>query len=296
MEVDQKIPELGRLGISSWTYPWAVGTVHDQQPRELLSPQDLVHKAAELRVRVLQIADNLPLSDLTSQQLDSLRNLAHDRGIALQVGTRGIDQSHLLEYLRLAQQLDVKLIRSMGGRPGSAAPLSVIEKNVRAALPAFVDAGVCLALENYEAYSSSDLARLVDAIANPSFGICLDVANSFAAWESVEQILGNLAPGTINVHLKDFAIERTNHLMGFVCVGRPIGKGKLPLELILLHLIEFDRRPDLIVELWPPQAGTLNDTVRLEKAWAEESVSYLQNFLADLRNQVRPDSIEISQL
>jgi 3-oxoisoapionate decarboxylase len=294
MEVDWHIPELGRLGISSWTYPWAVGTVHDQQPSKLLSPQGLVHKAAELRVQVLQIADNLPLSDLTSQELESLRESAGDCGIALQVGTRGIDQSHLLEYLLLAQHLNVKLIRSMGGRPGSAAPLSVIEKNVRAVLPVFVDAGVCLALENYEAYSSSDLGRLVNVIANPSFGICLDVTNSFAAWESVDQILKNLAPGTINVHLKDFTIERTNHLMGFVCLGRPIGKGKLPLELILLRLIEFDRRPDLIVELWPPPAETLNDTVSLEQAWAEESVNYLRNFLTNLQNQGRPNSIKIS--
>jgi len=157
-----------------------------------------------------------------------------------------------------------------------------IQSNIDAVLPAFVDAGVSLALENYEVYPTADLAHLVNTVANPHFGICLDVTNSFGALESAEQILDNLAPLTINVHLKDFAIERTNYLMGFACVGRPIGQGKLPLQLILSRLAKFNRSPDLIVELWPPLQKTLDDTVSMERTWAAESVRYLRTFVDTL--------------
>jgi len=276
MPVEKNNSNLGRIGISSWTYPWAVGTVPDHLPPEPMSPSTLVRAAAELGVRVLQLADNLPLDELASPDLQRLRQLAQSCGIELQVGTRGVDQHHLLNYLRIAGQLGATLVRSLGGWPGYPAPLSEIQRNINAVLPTFMDAGISLALENYEVYSTADLACLVETIANPNFGICLDVTNSFAAWESAEQILDNLASLTINVHLKDFAIERTNYLMGFACVGRPIGQGKLPLELILSRLAKFDRHPDLIVELWPPPQKTLNDTVSMEKAWAAESVRYLR--------------------
>jgi sugar phosphate isomerase/epimerase len=120
----------------------------------------------------------------------------------------------------------------------------------------------------------------VGTVGDPRFGVCLDITNSFAAWESAEQILDNLASLAISAHIKDFTIERTNSLMGFACVGRPIGQGRLPLDLILSRLAHFDRRPDLIVELWPPPQKTLEETLSLEKAWAAESVRYLRSSVA----------------
>jgi Sugar phosphate isomerases/epimerases len=240
----------------------------------------LVRTAAELQVRVVQIADNLPLDALTSPELKSLRQLAQDYGIALQVGTRGVDPNHLLKYLRIAEELESTLVRTLGGWPGYPTPLSEVEKNIHLVLPAFIDAGVSLALENYEVYPTADLANLVRSIDDPRFGICLDVANSFAAWESAEQILDNLASVAISAHIKDFTVERTNSLMGFACVGRPIGQGKLPLDLILTRLGQFKRRPDLIVELWPPRQRTLEETLSLERTWASESVQYLRSFVA----------------
>jgi len=109
----------------------------------------------------------------------------------------------------------------------------------------------------------------------------LDLANSFAAWESAEQILVNLASVAISAHIKDFTVERTNSLMGFACVGRPIGQGKLPLDLILTRLAQVKHRPDLIVELWPPPQRTLEETLSLERTWASESVQYLRSSVAD---------------
>ena len=290
--VEKNAAMLGRIGISSWTYPWAMGTVPDYCPHKPMSVSALVRKAAELQVQVVQVADNQPLDNLTSAELRILRELAREHAVELQVGTRGVDHSHLLKYLRIAQQLGAKLVRTLGGLPGHPAPISEIQDNINSILPTFIEAGVSIALENYEVYQTRDLAHLVSRIGHANFGICLDVTNSFATPEGAEQILENLAPFAINVHLKDFTIERTNHLMGFTCIGRPIGNGQLPLGLILQRLTAFNRRPDLIVELWPPFQNTLKDTLALESAWATESVNYLRNFLDDFnKNRSKPTAV-----
>jgi hypothetical protein len=54
----------------------------------------------------------------------------------------------------------------------------------------------------------------------------------------------------------------------------------LPLDLILTRLGRFKRRPDLIVELWPPRQRTLEETLSLERTWASESVQYLRSSVA----------------
>ena len=277
---EEDISAVGSIGIGSWTYPWAVGTVTDSRPPAPMSAKALVTKAAELKVQVVQIADNLPLDALTAPELDDLRQWAQDCGITLQLGTRGVEPEHLLKYLRIAKALESTLVRTLGGWPGYPTPLPEVERNIHLVLPAFIEAGVSLALENYEVYPSADLANLVRSIDEPRLGICLDVANSFAAWESAEQILDNLAPVTITAHIKDFTVERTKALMGFACVGRPVGQGKLPLDLILERLAQFNRRADLIVELWPPPQKTLEETLSLERTSASESVQHLRNSVA----------------
>jgi hypothetical protein len=61
-----------------------------------------VERAADLGVTVVQILDNLPLNQLSIEELQDLRKLALHYRIELQVGTRGIGRSHLLHYLETA--------------------------------------------------------------------------------------------------------------------------------------------------------------------------------------------------
>jgi sugar phosphate isomerase/epimerase len=246
-----------------------------------MSPIGLIRRAAELGVKVVQIVDNLPLDELTIAELKDLRKLSQDYGIELQVGTRGVDSSHLLKYLEIALQLEARLIRTMERSQGLPADISAIERNISLVLPEFIQAGVSIALENYEAYSTSDLARLINTVKNPNLGICLDVVNSLGALESTDQILDNLASLTINLHLKDFTIQRLDHLMGFAFLGMPIGQGRLPLEQIFKRLAQFSHRPDVIIELWTPFTKTLEETIALERVWATESLQYLNTLATE---------------
>ncbi len=58
-----------RLGISSWTYPWAIGVSGFPQPVRPIRLADLLERAAVLKVGVVQVADNLPLHELDSVEL-----------------------------------------------------------------------------------------------------------------------------------------------------------------------------------------------------------------------------------
>jgi sugar phosphate isomerase/epimerase len=84
-----------------------------------------------------------------------------------------------------------------------------------------------------------------------------------------------------SLHVKDFNVERLWHRMGFSVQGRPAGGGQLNVPRLLERL--ENSAPDLnaILELWPPEQATLEDTIRLENAWAAESITYLRNYISD---------------
>jgi sugar phosphate isomerase/epimerase len=268
--------QLGKIGIGSWTYPWGVGTISDHLPARLLRPVDLVNKACRVGAEVVQVVDNLPLHEFTKSDLAEFRSLAADRTIEIEIGTRGVQPEHLQNYLRIAELVGAKLVRTMAGWHGNPPPLREVERDLRKALPAFRDADVRIALENYEAYSTRELGDLINSIGDSHLGVCLDLTNSFGALENKEEILRHLAAHAINVHLKDFAIERIEYLMGFAFRGRPVGEGSLPLADLFSTLAEIGRRPNVIVEHWTSFTETLEKTLELEDEWASRSVQFLK--------------------
>ena len=267
--------KIGKIGVGSWTFPWATATVLDHRPKEPLNPLGVVQRAKDLGVHVVHFLDNLPLDKWGDDAIGSASEYAAHHGIDVEIGTRGTEPEHLLRYLEIAKKMNARLIRTMGGWHGAPASLSQIDANLRKVLPAFGEAGVRIALENYEAYRTSDLGELVGSISHPSLGICLDLTNSFGALESADEILRNLVHYTISVHLKEFVVERLEFLMGFAFRGKPTGQGMLPLRKMFDALMEADRQANVIVEQWPLFQDTLSKTMDLELSWARQSVEHL---------------------
>ena len=100
-----------RLGISSYSFVWAAGVRGYPPPPNPLTPLGLLDKAAKLGVRVVQIADNLPLDQLPETELESLLGRAQSLSIELELGTRGIQAEHLRRQLQLAARLGARLLR-----------------------------------------------------------------------------------------------------------------------------------------------------------------------------------------
>ena len=83
----------------------------------------------------------------------------------------------------------------------------------------------------------------------------------------------------MNLHIKDFHIERVPYLMGFTVTrtSRRVA-GCVDLPALLERLAPFQRCHTAILELWTPPEPDLADTIAKEAAWAAESLDFLRPF------------------
>ena len=94
---------------------------------------------------------------------------------------------------------------------------------IREVLPAYREAGIRLAIENHDRFRAHELVAIIAATDADYVGICLDTANSLGADEGIWEVARTLAPHTLNLHVKDYRIERLDHQMGFTVRGAPAG-------------------------------------------------------------------------
>jgi 3-oxoisoapionate decarboxylase len=269
-----------KLGIGSYTLTWAVG-VPGHPPAQPLSPLALLHRARLLGVRVAQFCDNLPLTERSPEELAEVAAFARDAAIAIELGTRGLSADNLLAHLQLARRFHAPFVRVVADRAGDEPAPETVVARLRPLVSRFADAGVKLALENHDRFPCATLARIVEQLGPDHVGICLDTVNSFGALEGPEVVVSALAPYTLNLHVKDFTIERMSSQMGFVVKGCAAGQGRLNVPWLLDQLRAAGRDVNAILELWTPFSATLEDTLAHEAAWAEESVRYLRRFIPD---------------
>ena len=269
-----------RLGISSWAFPWSVGLPgHEPSVENRMTADRLIDWAWEAQLSLVQLADNLPLDSL--EKTVAIRERAEQKHIEIELGTRGVDHSNLSSYLSYAQFLGCRLIRTLLSstlHQSFDAAVSEIGK----VLPEFERSRIILALENYEAYSSAYLLRLVNHFGSECLRVCLDTTNSFGALESPDETVNTLAPVTANLHIKEFVIERIPEKIGFLIVGRPAGQGVLNIPRILKQIRSCSPGANVILEQWPPYAGSVEQTVRVEQDWARHGIEYLRRTLDEL--------------
>lgn len=266
-----------KFGISSWTYPWSVGVANGPNPESKLTAMDLLQKAKELDVKLLQIADNIPLENFSKSELIELSTTAIDENISIEVGTKGIDVDHLLEFLDIAKFLNSKIVRTLPGSVGEEANLSEVEISMRKILPAFEKAGVVIVLENYEAFTAMEYLGLMERINHSNFRMCIDLANALGKMEGPYYFMEKLAPYCGNFHYKDVKVVRSKSFLGFSVVGKPSGQGNIPIKWVMAQLMKYDLYPSLIIEFWPPFKETIEETMKMENEWAEESVHFMKS-------------------
>lgn len=267
-----------QLGISSYTFTWAIG-VPGHPPERPLTAIGLLERAAELGVSLVQVADNLPLEQASAAEVAAFQKRAAELQLTLELGTRGIDLDHLKNYLTFAQRLEAKLLRVVVDTASHHPDVDAVVNNLSRLAPNLEKARINLAIENHDRFSTHALVEIMERIHSPVVGICLDTVNSFGALEGPEVVLERLGPWVINLHLKDFVIFRASHLMGFTLEGRPAGEGQLDIPHVLAKLSTLGRRPNAILELWTPPAENLAATIAKEAEWAARSLAYLRQLI-----------------
>lgn len=269
-----------RLGISSYTYTWAVGVPGHDPPRPMTAV-DLVTTAAAQGVHVLQIADNMPLDRLSEDELRDVEQAARESSVAIEVGTRGIGAPHLSRYLELARRFQSPILRLVVDAAEHEPTVEEIVESLKQVIPEFDRSGICLAIENHDRFRVATLAEIVERIESPAVGICLDTVNSFGSLEGPEAVVSTLGPLTVNLHVKDFTVRRVESQMGFTIDGCPAGQGRLDTPWLLRRLAGYGRDPNAILELWTPPESTISETLGKEDAWAEQSITYLRGLIAE---------------
>jgi sugar phosphate isomerase/epimerase len=264
------------LGISTYTYTWAIG-VRGSVPAVPLHLTGILDKARELDVGLIQVADNLPLDRLDKNDLEAYYGMALDKGIRLEAGARGMTEPNLERYIEIAETIHSPILRFVIDGPDFKPDTRAILAIIKNALPVLQEKKIVLALENYERLKARDFAEIVNRIGSEFVGICLDSVNSLGAGEGLETVVEMLAPLTVNLHIKEFAIKRMSHMMGFRIDGLPAGEGMLNVPWLLDCV--SDRCQSAILELWTPPEQDLEDTIRKEDEWARKSIAYLKNII-----------------
>jgi 3-oxoisoapionate decarboxylase len=182
--------------------------------------------------------------------------------LAIELGATGCTQGHLRACLRAASLLNAPILRMVIAADSSGSPAE-LENTIRNSLPELCERGVCLAIENHFDLSPHDLKQLVETIASPSVGICLDVFNSIYHLSSQAETLAWLAPYAITVHVKDVDLRRQN--TGFYLYGCRLGIGRLDFESLLSALQRSGSTPALLLESWMDRLESKVETCAQEE-------------------------------
>lgn len=275
-----------KLGLGSYALAWSIG-IPGYLPEKPLDAFGFVELAAQHGFNLIQMADNLPLINMSSAELERLAAHVRSFGLEVEFGARGIQGGNLERHLELCHRFGAALLRVVIDGPDYHPSQEEVVRTVRGVLPLFERAGVTLAVENHDRFPSRTLADIVEALGSPYVGVCLDTVNSFGALEGPGVVIETLGPFVVNVHVKDFVVRRVDHNMGFTITGTPAGQGSLDLPGLLSSLTARGRDPNLILELWPTPEPELAATLEKERFWLEDSAAYLRTLLAAHREEAR---------
>lgn len=263
------------IGLGSYAFFWQ----HSDRVAEPVSLIGAFEATRALDVDLFQICDYAPLEEMGALELHDAAEAAHDLGLTIELGTKGIAPERLRRFLQLAEVFDARLVRSMLYGSDSRPTISEAERWLQHILPEYENAGVTLALETYEQIGTADLVRLVASLGSDRIGICLDPANVVARLELPRDCVTIAADVTANVHVKDFTFARQPGWVGFTYSGAPMGEGLHDYPHLLETVRARDRGVNEIVEHWLPWQGDPETTTRMEREWTRTTLEYLRSTL-----------------
>jgi 3-oxoisoapionate decarboxylase len=278
-----------KLGISSYAYGWAVGVGRaadasinalgwreQAQALQAFDENSLLDAARNFGFQLVQFGDHLPLHEFDATRLQNLKSRAQRENIELEIGARGLTPEHLSTYTELARELNAPILRFVIDGPGYHPSPDEVVSVIKDALPALQH--TTLGIENHDRFPARVLRSMMEEINSERVGICLDTANSLGAGEGIDEVVRELAPHTVNLHIKDFGVTRVPYLMGFVVEGRAAGQGMLNIPDVLQSLQPFGKCRSTVLETWVPPESDLKTTIEKEARWVEQSVEFLRGF------------------
>jgi fatty-acyl-CoA synthase len=188
----------------------------------------------------------------------------------------------LLTWIDLAQAVQVPLLRVFGGT-NPAGDASGVDDDVengwvasalRAAAPPAERAGVVIALETHDAFSSARrTAAVLDAVNSSHVGAIWDSHHPYRVGETPEQVLAALGSRLVHVHVKD--ARRTapgSNDWQLVLMG----EGEVPVPAQLQQLAQQHYRGWVCVEWekkWHPELAEPEIALPQHMVWLQGNLS-----------------------
>jgi sugar phosphate isomerase/epimerase len=267
-----------QLGISTYSFPWSF-QAGDFAPAEPFTFKNLLLTAEKKGIRYVEFGDNYPLHKLTSEQLIKLKQTSDGLEISLRTGTRGLTVSNITQYVAIARNVNSPFLRVViddaDHHPTEAEVIEIIINLI----PLLKQENVQLLIENHDRFKAQTLRRIIESTDPEWVGICLDTANSIGAGEGIHEVVEVLSPYTVNLHIKDFKIERKKHKMGFIVTGCVAGEGMLDIPWLLKEVGRHRKCETAVLELWSEPRETIEETIKMENEWADKSIDYLKTLI-----------------
>jgi sugar phosphate isomerase/epimerase len=260
------------IGLSTYAFFWQFSETAEQ-PLTLI---DMVNKTHEQGLSVFQICDYARIQTMSDSELAEVRDVAESSGVQLELGTRGIQTSHLMNYLDIASKLGATFLRTMLHTPDHRPSVPEAVALLKEVLPAFSERGTTIGLETYEQVSTDDLIGVVERVGSPLLGVCLDPANSVARLELPTDVIDRTAPFVVNMHVKDFTFTRQAGWVGFSLIGCPLGEGFLDYDR-MIATVQPGANVNQVIEHWLPWQGTSIQTCQLEQQWTQHNIDTLRS-------------------
>ncbi len=264
------------LGLSSFAFGWSIG-IEGQIPNRPFNELDVVNATLNAGLHLLQIGDNLPLHSLSDERLEKLKIDLQKNNIQLEIGARKLTAQNLSKYLDLARYFGCPILRFVIDGNQYEPDLKSIAAIVSDFVPELKKQNLTLGIENHDRFKVKELANLMEKIGSDHVGICLDCVNSMGAGEGLEYVAEILAPYTVNLHVKDFNVERLHHKMGFTITGAIAGTGMTNVPMLIEKLSKYNRCQSAVLEQWVPFENNEDETIKKEAQWAEQSIQYLKS-------------------
>ena len=262
------------LGLDSYSHHLAFGCHMD-----LFS---FIDKVGEYGLGGFQI-DPLHLASCDRAYLKTVRDEAQARRLFIEHGMMGIAPDDIRRNVEVCRMLGASVLRTFIGLDRYSRgtnirnELEVAKERLLQSVDVLESSGVKLAIENHGDVRSEELVGLVEDIASPAVGICLDVANSLCVLEDPLEAARRMIPFVISVHFKDYTIVGT--ASGCRMTGTVLGVGVLPLPELYRLILDEAPVDKLILEI-PLDGGHGEKHVQEKEETAiRDSIRYCREVL-----------------
>ncbi|MBD3307886.1 TIM barrel protein, partial [candidate division KSB3 bacterium] len=149
---------------------------------------------------------------------------------------------------------------------------------LKAVAPSAAAAGIKIAVENHCDSFSEEIVWLLDLVASPVVGACIDTCNALMVMEDPLVAIETLAPRAFTNHFRDDRIEFQRY--GFKLTGTAVGEGDIDMKRAyeIIATRSTMNRINIETEMEIP-IDKMDVALSMEKATIERSIRYCRDVL-----------------